>query len=420
MSQEARNQRDTAILSDFHHNVASVDELAATHGVSASTVRRVLKKAKEKLEAHADSELVDENLRLGAAKQRLMDSNRIERKAWREHIRLENAIRALSDQLWATLLDGGYAFHRPPESPLPDECNHGDPVGVIQFSDIHINEIVRGLTGNAFDIDIAARRIRKHVLRSMSLFQGQGVKHVVIAFTGDILNSDLRLDELLNAAAPRANAVLLAVDIFQQAIQEVASKYRVTVASITGNESRLGEHIHWDDFLALDSFDITIHNMLKRLFKDYEGVTFSAITNPLEQVVSINGFNLLLVHGHGHKGLARNPESEVSHIKSRYASHGVNIDYVICGHIHSAYVSDMFSRSSGLPGSNAYSDRALNLNGKASQNAYVIWADKSIDAYKIDLQAYADVEPYAYDKTLEVSDRNSKLKPTVVINAITV
>ena len=110
----------------------------------------------------------------------------------------------------------------------------------------------------------------------------------------------------------------------------------------------------------------------------------------------------------------------MSHIKSRYASHGVGIDYVICGHIHSAYVSDMFSRSSGLPGSNAYSDRALNLNGKASQNAYVIWGDKSIDAYKIDLQNVEHVEPYHYDKTLDLTDRNSKLKPTVIINSITI
>lgn len=418
MSKESRIERDQAILVGFATNTQDIDELASLHSTSASTVRRVLRKARELLEVQADSELVDENIKLGATRQRLQDTNRIERKSWREHIRIQNAIQGYSDVLWATLID--HKFVRPEDRPLPAPAQVTDPVGVIQFSDTHINEIIRGLTGNTFDIDIAARRIRKHVTKSLALFDAQGVKHVVIAFTGDILNSDRRLDEVLNAAAPRANAVLLAVDIFQQAIQDVAREHRVTVASITGNESRLGEHIHWDDFLALDSFDITIHNILKRLFQDYPGVTFSPVTNPLEQVVSINGFNLLMVHGHGHKGLARNPEAEVSHIKSRYASHGVVIDYVICGHIHSAYVSDMFSRSSGLPGSNAYSDRALNLNGKASQNAYVIWEDKSIDAYKIDLQMVANVEPYGYDKSLDLTDRNSKLKPTVLINSITI
>lgn len=418
MSKESRIERDQAILVGFATTTQDIDELAEQHRTSASTVRRVLRKARELLEVQADSELVDENIKLGATRQRLQDTNRIERKSWREHIRIQNAIQGYSDVLWATLLD--HKFVRPDDRPLPAPAQATDPVGVIQFSDTHINEIIRGLTGNTFDIDIAARRIRKHVTKSLALFDAQGVKHVVIAFTGDILNSDRRLDEVLNAAAPRANAVLLAVDIFQQAIQDVAREHRVTVASITGNESRLGEHIHWDDFLALDSFDITIHNILKRLFQDYPGVTFSPVTNPLEQVVNINGFNLLLVHGHGHKGLARNPEAEVSHIKSRYASHGVVIDYVICGHIHSAYVSDMFSRSSGLPGSNAYSDRALNLNGKASQNAYVIWADKSIDAYKIDLQTVTNDEPYGYDKSLDLTDRNSKLKPTVLINSITI
>jgi len=410
-------ERDTSMYAEFLQT-QDIAEVAKLHSVSESTVRRALKRAREILEVHADGELVDENLRLGASKQYLQDRNRIERKSWREHIRIQNAIEGLSHNLEAALI--GFEFQRPVDTPVPAVGLPTDPVGVIQFSDIHINEIIRGLTGNSYDIDIASRRIHKHVHKSLNIFKAQGVKNVLVAFTGDILNSDRRLDELLNAAAPRANAVLLAVDIFQQAIQEVAREHRVTVASITGNESRLGEHIHYDDFLAMDSFDITIHNILARLFAGYPGVEFAKVSNPLEQVVSINGFNLLLVHGHCHKGLARNPENEVSHIKSRYAAHGMVIDYVICGHIHSAYVSDMFSRSSGLPGSNAYSDRALNLNGKASQNSYVIWADKSIDAYKIDLQTWADVEPYAYDKGLDMTDRNSKLKPTVLINSITI
>ena len=183
MSHESKLERDQAILADFQSTTQDFSELAAMHGVSESTVRRAVKKMRELLEVQADSELVDENIRLGASRQRLRDSNRIERKAWREHIRIENAIRGFSDQLWVTMLDNGHLFHRPAEWPVPKAAAPGVPVGVIQFSDIHINEIVRGLTGNAFDIDIAARRIRKHVHRSLSLFAASGVGHVVIAFT---------------------------------------------------------------------------------------------------------------------------------------------------------------------------------------------------------------------------------------------
>lgn len=414
MSTTEKTIRNAQIVRDVNEYGVSVEQAAINSGVSEGTVYRVLREYRN-LQVQADQEIIDENHRLAAGRQYQMDRNRIERKAFRETIRVQNVAQELSDKLNERL--DTFQFSKAPE---PRHEGRAPRYGVIQFSDCHINEIVRGLTGNEFDIEIASKRIRKHVERSIRIFDAYEVNHVLVAFTGDILNSDRRLDEVLNAAAPRANAILLAVDIFQQAIQHLAQDFEVTVASITGNESRIGEHIHWDDFLALDSFDITIHNMLKRLFLNYPGVKFIPIGNPLESVVNLGGFNLLLVHGHGHKGLARNPENEVSHIKSRYASHGVTIDYVICGHIHSAYVSDMFSRSSGLPGSNAYSDRALNLNGRSSQNCYVVHEDKSIDAFKIDLQVVADQPGYEYDQTLEVKDKNIKLRPSVVINSITI
>ncbi len=138
-------------------------------------------------------------------------------------------------------------------------------------------------------------------------------------------------------------------------------------------------------------------------------------------MVDLNGTKFLLVHGHGHRGLAAtgNVEREVVAIKAKYASRGVLVDYVICGHIHSAYISDNFARSSGMPGNNAYSERALNLNGKASQNLFIVWKDKSIDGIKVDLQNTDGIEGYPFDQMLK--SHNTKVgsdNSTVVIQSV--
>ena len=65
---------------------------------------------------------------------------------------------------------------------------------------------------------------------------------------------------------------------------------------------------------------------------------------------------------------------------------GVGIDYVIFGHIHSARVGDNFSRSSSMVGANDYSEKALNLSGRASQNCYVFYNNGNRDGIKIALQ----------------------------------
>ena len=78
---------------------------------------------------------------------------------------------------------------------------------------------------------------------------------------------------------------------------------------------------------------------------------------------------------------------------------GTKIDYVIFGHIHSARVGDNYSRSSSIVGANDYSEKALNLAGRASQNCYIFYNDGNRDGIKIDLQNYGS--GYDIDKSLE-------------------
>ena len=96
----------------------------------------------------------------------------------------------------------------------------------------------------------------------------------------------------------------------------------------------------------------------------------------MEKVVNVAGQNLLIIHGHG--GIKTGVEKSITQMIGRYRMRGTKIDYVIFGHIHSARIGDLYSRSSSMVGSNSYSERALNLAGRASQNCDI---DESLAEY---------------------------------------
>ena len=129
--------------------------------------------------------------------------------------------------------------------------------------------------------------------------------------------------------------------------------------------------------------------------------------DPSELVVNVAGQNLLMLHGHG--GLRGGIEKAINQIMGRYSIKGINIDYAIFGHVHSARVGDNYGRSSSMVGANDYSEKALNLTGRASQNCYVFYENGNRDGIKIDLQ-HTDCKGYKIDKQLEAYNAKSAHK----------
>ena len=296
------------------------------------------------------------------------------------------------------------------------KVKQGNSVGVLQISDTHFNELV-SLPHNNYDFKVASRRLKHYVNRAKEIFKVYDIDNVLIAITGDLINSDRRLDEMLNMSTNRSKAVFLAVDLLQQIIFDVGEDYSVSVACVTGNESRLKQDWGWSDFMASDNYDFVIFEILRHYFKTTD-VQF-VVDDPTEVVVNVAGQNLLLLHGNG--SFTTQYEKSVNQIKGRYAGRGVQIDYIISGHIHSARVGDIASRSSSLVGANEYSEKGLNLSGRASQNIYIFHENKNIDAMKIDLQ-YVGEECYDIDTELESYNAKSsnKLKPKKTIFEVTI
>jgi transposase-like protein/predicted phosphodiesterase len=377
----------------------------------STTVNIVAALAEPKEPIDPDSEIVEQNAKLARKNQALMDSNRIERKSFRESARVYNMVEELTQRLIETFTLRKFHLGTVQHAPKSDGPA---PIGVIQLSDLHVNSVIQDVQENTFNLDIASRRIAKHVRQSSGRFKADGVEKVVIALTGDLVKNIQHLSEISSNSISRANCTFVIVDIIAQIVKELNDDgFNVVIASIVGNESRATEHIHETDFLASDSFDLMIHKILQYVLKNEPGVKVLPMENTMEMVLNLNGSNLLMIHGHGHGRSAGTAtlEKAFDTLAARYASMGTRIDYMICGHIHQAYISDKFARSGSIMGTDEYAARKLNLWGRASQNSYVFYADGSIDGFKHDLQNVEGWTGYPIDEVAAALTIENRVKP---------
>jgi len=334
-----------------------------------------------------------ENVKLAKERQHYMDSNRIERKTFRNYARIENAISEYNKELIKVIkennMECGAVEHRKPGA--------NNPVGILHLTDTHFNELV-DLEFNKYDFTIASKRCEKFVTRAIEYFKVADVGNVLFAMTGDMLNSDRKLDELLNQATNRSKATFLATHIIKHMILHLNKYFNIDVVAVTGNESRVKDDIYYSDIIATDNYDFTIFNILRIMFDGCGGVTFIIPDDYSEQVISVNNNNILLLHGTQIKAKA---EESVQKIKGKYSSRGINIRYVIFGHLHSCRIGDTYARGSSVVGANVYSYLDLQLESRASQNIYIVEKDGSIDSIKIDLQNTDGYDGYNINKEIE-------------------
>ena len=314
--------------------------------------------------------------------QRLRDINRIERKTFREKSRYENALSAYTDELIKvfdkTKLQVG----------LPIQSDVSEYGGVVHISDTHFNELVNIEGVNMYDFNVASKRLFKYVYEAKRIFKSYGITDVLVCLTGDLMNSDRRLDELLSMACNRSKATFLSVELLLNVLNDLATDFNVSVAGVIGNESRVREDIGYADEIVSDSYDFTMFNILKRIVV---GVDFIGISERTEQVVNFYNNNILLIHGN-QSGFGKTPATGIDRSIRKYADKKINIDHILFGHIHETMIADLYSRSSSLVGANDYSEKGLLLTSRASQNLHIIkkdvWHSMKIDLQNTDNDGY--------------------------------
>jgi len=324
-----------------------------------------------------DIEIVTKSVKLAKQKQYFEDTNRIERKTFRRSARIDNALQKIYVSLMHLIESKNIS-----KQVITHNKMAGDVILVVQVSDTHMNEVV-DLANNKYDLDIARSRLGAYADKVLQYAKMHMVQKIIVTFTGDQVNSDRRVDEMLSMATARAKAMFIAMDAFKDFIFKLNTKYNIEVASVTGNESRLSQEQGWSQLSACENYDYIIHEGLKRILEGKKGIVFLPNDDPQEQVIRVYDKNILILHGYN---LGKDTIKAIQQLKGKWATRGTVINYVLFGHEHEAYISDMFARSASLAGSNGYSDKFMHVDSRASQNLHIVYKEGYIDNIKIDLQ----------------------------------
>lgn len=406
--QELKSEIVTLWESGKYSSIADLTRhIIAEHGDfgrEQDSLRRSVSKMIQDTEP--DKELLSENVRLAKDKQRLQDVQRIERKSFREDARIENAVAQFGKELAnQNRLHAKRMIENINIKPLEYSTDkHG--VGVIQITDVHANELIE-LPHNQYNWTVLSKRMKKLINESIRYFAFRNVEKVIMVYTGDLLNSDRRLDELLNQSTNRAKAANLLAHIITQSILEVRNAgYEVGIISVLGNESRVKHEMTFSNEAFSDNYDYTIMAQVKQVleFANIQGITFHSI-DKMENVIDFGEQRWLVMHD---MPQSTSKQEKTQSIIGKYALSGKPVDFVISGHIHAHRGTDISCRSGSMSGSNTFNEHALGLIGRASGVCYVVDGKERYYQY-IDLQ-YADNEGYGIVKELEAYNIKSELK----------
>jgi hypothetical protein len=408
------NNLDKKVVYDLYDDCKEETE----NHYSIDSYKRLVRRAYNELYDDGEQlEFSEESyIELGAAKQKLQDINNVVKKENRENYRLYNILESVYSEY--TSLLKSIELPKIKIKDLTNEKNKNDRIGILQLSDLHLNEIIypEESFGNSYDFNVAAKRLKKYITESIKLIDFYNCSTVYLFVTGDILNSKRRLGEQLAQNSSLVRASLLATILIEQVLLELLQKYKVYFTFCIGNESRLDFNMESTDMLSSENWDYLICNNINLLFdKKFNNFNFIEPTNNLESIVKLeNGYNALLVHGHNFKSTATIDKS-INQMSTRYLYSGESINGVFYGHYHSACITDFSYRSSSLCGGNSYSSNDLMYNSRASQNVYIINKDLSVTAIKVDLQNVDDIEGYQISEELETYNVHNGLKPTIEI-----
>lgn len=328
------------------------------------------------------TELFKAVIKLRKSRQNLMDQNRILRKMFRERDRVENTTEQLLSKIYEALP------RYPARSVKLPEVPNNERVLIVQLTDLHLNEAVlpedtKGF--NEYNFEIAARRLRKYACRIREFTKAFNIQNVVVAITGDIFNSNRRKDEIIRNIHALSEGFLVGAHIIAQFLQDLSEHHNLEVFTVFGNESRIDEDIQNINFHH--NFDYLLPHFLARMLENQSNIYFHEPNPGHEEVVNINGANILMWHGHN--------KSNIDKQILKYAKKGIIIHYVIRGHFHNLMIRDTVSQSASLVGDNAYNFYRLHAVGRAAQNIIMIernneWPE--ITPIPIDLQNVDNVK----------------------------
>ena len=295
--------------------------------------------------------------------QKLRDENNLLRKSARETFRGEQALEEVKTKLYSMAKDLSaldFIENWGKEKKSIETKNNN--IGILVLSDWHIGKLVN-LDGNKFSEDIAVQRLNKLYERVREQIYTYELTELRVVLLGDFIHAQSRPDMKYQGQYVEIESGLKCFYLIKNLIDKLYNHLnKIDIDCVIGNESRFDSanpHTNLNE-VAKNSIDYMIYEMLSLAYKENKGIKLHKSDNYFENLINIDGFNLLAIHGDkiNHTKL----ESELSKLKYKiYQDTRKAIDYVVMGHIHSSLVTDGYSRNASLVGADEYATRGLNI-----------------------------------------------------------
>ena len=213
---------------------------------------------------------------------------------------------------------------------------------VLLLSDNHCDQVVLpeevdGLEHHTFPIsvrrhEVLVEEIVKWKERALANFY---FKRLHVFGLGDYTSGSIHDHEKKSYFGCQFTNDLAIAQLFAQMFRELASHFEeVIVDTIIGNHGRLTDKYEFDHMAVQNNHDTLIMKIVEVYCKDIPNIKFR-FPSGLSTIVTVEGYNFLLHHGHGKKGGA-----EVWNQARRKAGklvplHKGSINYFCSGHFHS-------------------------------------------------------------------------------------
>lgn len=338
-----------------------------------------------------DSDVVACNIETNRKNQKLVDNLRMLRKSNREENRNENILEDYFSSIENNIRN------LKPETIYHVETKYSCDM-IVQLSDLHFNSVIN-LKSNKYNFEIASQRLYKYAQKICNYLKNGNFTNVYVVMTGDLINSDSRMDKQIQNATSNGNATIIGYQIISQFIGMINKYANVIVTAVSGNESRLSLEKRFTDITQSNNMDFTLYYFLKLHFENCKGISFID-PKGYEQVLNIKNLNIVILHGDNNK---KHSKTDIDRCVTSF-SIGDRIipDLILCGHLHSTQIGDIWCRSGSLCGTDYYAKNGLQLYGKASQNIFIIYSNQDIDSIRIDLQKINENDlKFNYEKHLE-------------------
>lgn len=321
------------------------------------------------------------------------------RRLYQEAIKASNS----TERIVETLRDAVVAF--PTVKQVPASSGPQERTGhtvVLHLSDWHMGEVVTAAeTGGLgqYDMDIVARRlglVAEKVVELVGLRRSAlSVPRLKVFLGGDMVSGNIH-DEL--AETNQVNIVQQTSEgayMVAQMLCSIAPHFEeVEVVCVGGNHGRMHKKPRAKEREL--SFDYLMYQVVGFLVAKQPNVRMR-ISQSFYEIVDIDGFKVLLMHGDSIKGSMGIPFYGVERASSRMRvlldMVKERFDVVMIGHFHDPVIGDRWITNGSGKGIDGYSAGMLHLGSQPSQNMLYVHPEYGIVATEKLFLSPADSRP---------------------------